>query len=84
MVKNYAEAYVTFIDSLSAVRGYACGESDGDFKDSLSKSKGLHRKAHELRKEIREFYRTVIREDIKELREQAKESNSDKLDAPSS
>jgi len=73
MIKDYAQLYMNFIDSLKNTQGYACGESDGDYKDALSKSHELLRQLQEKRKELRFFYRDEIREDIKDLRKQARE-----------
>lgn len=71
MIKDYAQMYVDFIESLENTQNYACGESEGDFKEALEKSHELLRMVREKRKELREYYRDVIRQDIKDLRQQA-------------
>ncbi len=73
LIKQYAKAYSDFIESLRFTKGYACGKSEGDFRDSLGGAREMLAKVKELRKEIRDYYKDVIREDIKDLREQASE-----------
>ena len=73
LIKEYAQLYVEFIDSLEFTRGYACGKSEGDFKDAVAAAREKYRLIKEKRAEIREFYQEVIREDIKELRQQAED-----------
>jgi hypothetical protein len=73
LILDYAQAYSDFIDSLIFTRGFACGESEGDFRDNLRESRELLVIAKQKRAAIREFYVEVIRKDIKELRQQAEE-----------
>ena len=73
LIEEYAQLYTDFIDSLRYTRGFACGKLDEDFRDKMGESKEKLRLLKEKRAEIREFYKTVIREDLKELRKQASE-----------
>ena len=73
LILDYAQAYSDFIDSLIFTRGFSCGESEGDFRDSLRESKELLVLVKQKRAAIRDFYKDVIRKDIKELRQQAEE-----------
>ena len=71
LIKDYAKAYEDFVESLRFTKGYACGESDGDFKDALKEAKEKLAVVKRLRREIRDFYVNTIRKDIKDLRKQA-------------
>ncbi len=72
MVNDYVSLYADFIAQLSETQEFACGESDGEFKTALQDSKNAWELVKEKRQEIREFYANEIREVIKELREQAR------------
>jgi len=76
LIKEYAVFYKDFVENLKFTRGYACGKSEGGFKDSLAESKDKRDLVKAKREEIREFYKNVIREDIKDLRQQASELKS--------
>ena len=39
LIDAYVQAYADFIASLDFVRGYGCGDTDGDFKDAMASSK---------------------------------------------
>lgn len=71
MIKEYAVSYQAFIDVLYESKDYACGESEGAFKDAMNRARMQILEARQQRLEIRNYYQTVIREDIKALREQA-------------
>ena len=60
MIKEYAQLYVNFIDSLKNTQGYACGESDGDYKEALGRAHQLLRQIQDKRKELRFYYRDEI------------------------
>ena len=77
LIKEYAQLYADFIESLRFTRGYACGKSEGDFKDALAAAKEKYELVKEKREEIRNYYKDVIREDIKELRQQAEDMDSE-------
>lgn len=71
MIKEYAISYQEFIDILYESKDYACGESEGAFKDAMTRARMQLLEARQMRLEIRNYYQTVIREDIKDLRDQA-------------
>lgn len=83
LIREYAQLYVDFIASLGATQDYACGESDGDFREALARSHELLKQLRDKRREIREFYRDEIREDIKKLREQARLMRQENLNEES-
>lgn len=73
MIREYAQLYVDFIESLENTQEYACGDSEGDFREALARSRTLLRQVRQKRQELRRFYGEEIRQDIKALREQARE-----------
>ena len=76
MVREYADLYTDFIDYLVDSKGLVCGESDGAYKDILANARAKLQEARAKRSAIREFYRTVIRQDIQDLRSQAADLRS--------
>lgn len=71
MIKEYALSYQAFIDILYESKDYACGESEGAFKDAMTRARMQLLEARQMRLENRNYYQTVIRQDIKDLRDQA-------------
>lgn len=74
MVDEYVSLYEDFIASLKNSQQYACGESEGAFKDAVKDAIAKHKLAVQKRKEIFEFYKNVVREDIRALRESLPET----------
>lgn len=70
LISDYSQAYSDFVDSLIFTRGNACN-TDSDFRDALRNSKELLVVVKQKRADIREFYTGIIREDIRDLRQQA-------------
>lgn len=73
-IKQYATDYNVFIDWLRESQDYACGQAKGVFKESVKKAREQLAVARESRKEVRRFYQEVIRQDIKDLRNQKSET----------
>ncbi len=71
MLKEYTQLYTSFIAELEASGEVVCGDSNQPFRDLLSRSKDSLEELRAKRQEIRQFYAHTLREDIKELREQA-------------
>ncbi len=72
MIKKFKDDYDLFIQKLMNTRNYTCGKSEGQYKNALNESKiqlGIVRQDSE---DIKEFFKTTIREDIAKLKEQAK------------
>ncbi|MFC1622137.1 hypothetical protein ACFL13_02005 [Patescibacteria group bacterium] len=76
MVVDYSENYFAFVELLKEAQGTECGEFSGEgFKSKMAEARQQWRGTKGKRAEIREFYKSVIREDIKDLREQARDLN---------
>lgn len=73
MIKDYAQSYVTFIEELENSQENVCGQSEGAFKQNMEQSRSYFKIVVEKRREIRKYYAEVIREDIKNIRAQARE-----------
>ena len=71
LVLEYARLYEDFILELEVSEDYACGESEGAYKETLEAAKDKLSIAREKRKEIVEYYRTEVRGAIQDLRNQA-------------
>ena len=70
LAKKYASEYVYFISLIRGSEQYVCGQSDGKYKDSLKEAREQLKVVHEARKAFTDFYKTNIRNDIKDLRNQ--------------
>jgi len=75
LVQTHASKYVEFVDSVSNLSGHVCDGSSNKFGNFLGLSKDKLEATIQDRKQIKEFYTSVIREDLKDLREQAREAN---------
>ncbi|MFC1722313.1 hypothetical protein ACFL0C_01550 [Patescibacteria group bacterium] len=75
MVLEYTQAYADFIELLESSKEYACGESEGAYRNTLKAAKEQLLVTKELRRELTKYYRKDIRNDIKDLREQARSLN---------
>ena len=73
--KQVAADYEEFIQKLKAARELACGNSQGQFVEAMKTAREQLKKVHEEVKEIRTYFKEVIKEDIKDLRDQKKESS---------
>ena len=80
MVVEYAESYVAFIAQLENSQDNACGESEGAFKDHMKEVRGMFKTLMEQRLAIRKYYVEVIRQDIKEIRDQAREQAAEQVE----
>lgn len=75
LAKKYASEYEYFISLLSGTEKYACGESNGEYKNAYQEARGQLQIAKDARKNIVDFYKEVIRTDIQKLREQTPTGN---------
>jgi len=73
LIKTYVQEYTKFIDILKGALASTCGESQGTFKEGLQNARAQLREARTARRAIWEFYKNTIREDIKNLRQQAEQ-----------
>jgi len=65
--------YALFIDKLAETRNFTCGHSEGQFKAALQAAKDQLNIVREDAKDIKEFYSTEIKADLKSLKEQKRE-----------
>lgn len=73
MIDEYIAEYKEFIDLLRVAAGIDCVNAQSEFKEALQQARVQMMAVQDKRRELLEFYREVLREDIKELREQASE-----------
>lgn len=66
----YATAYEAFITELEATKQYPCGESEGAFLDQFQKSRTKLLEVRSIGLDIRIFYQSTIKPDVRALREQ--------------
>lgn len=69
-VAKFSQDHAAFIEQLKQARQYACGESSGQFKTEMQKARELAATLKLDAQDIRAFYQTVIRADIKAVRAQ--------------
>lgn len=62
---------------LNETKEFACGHSEGDFKDKLTKTKTMMASIHQEAMDIRMFVQTTLRADIQSLRNQKIEEKKD-------
>lgn len=75
-IKELAVAYAVFIEKLRLTQQYACGESHGAFVRSLGASRYQLDVFKSAVADARNYYQTVIRADIAELRDQVRISGA--------
>lgn len=71
-IEKVASDYGVFVAALKETKNYACGESQGQFRNKLQESRKLLGTVKQDRKETREYVVNTIIPDIKSLREQLK------------
>ncbi len=69
IVQNRAE-YATFITMLESAQEYACGESEGQFRQAMEDARMQLREVRQATAEIRNQYQTEVRSALVDLREQ--------------
>jgi len=69
-INKFAKDYSAFINTLKESQSYGCGHSEGQFKAKLEEARSLLRVVFEDVREIKNYYRTVIRPDLQTLRQQ--------------
>ncbi len=68
-IEKFNTDRVAFIDALKKTHEFACGDSQGAFKDALTNAQAKHKVLLADSKDIRNFYQTTIRADLKALRD---------------
>lgn len=77
MIDSVVTTYQTFLSTLKETQSNACGESDGEFKNKLGESRRILPEVKEGIEDIREYYKSTIRPDILELRDQLEDNGTD-------
>lgn len=68
-IEKFNTDRVAFIDALKKTQVYACGDSQGAFKDALTDAQAKQKLVLADSKDIRNYYQTTIRADLKALRD---------------
>ena len=69
-IRDFSAAWNTYFELLQKTKEYACGESEGEFRTALKTARDQLRVVRQHAAEIRNFYQTVIRPDIQDLKSQ--------------
>jgi|GEM_PF-3498242 len=72
-VANLNQAHQDFIDSLKETQQYACGQSDGQFRNKLGESRRVIAEVKEAIRDIRQFYAGTVRVHLLQIRNQWQE-----------
>ena len=76
-VKNLEPLYDNYIQKLKDTKSYACGQSEGQFAKSLQEARAELKKLRDAIFDIRTFYQTTIRPDIRALKDQKPTTNEE-------
>ncbi len=76
LIKQYANQYQLFIDTLEESEENTCGGSQGEYANKLRLAQGYLKQARETRRSIWDFYRNTLRKDMFELRKQIEQEES--------
>jgi len=71
-LQTMAAVMETHYSELDQTRQYACGRSDGEFREQLQKARQSRTEIRDLTKDIKKFYQTEIRPKVIQLKTQAK------------
>ncbi|MEA1926015.1 MAG: hypothetical protein U9M90_02075 [Patescibacteria group bacterium] len=77
-VQALHDAHALFIDELKNTRDHICGESEGAFVKQLGEARKMIPEVRSKLLDVREYYRTVIRPDLLDLRKQIVDKYEDK------
>lgn len=69
-IAKFEADYASFIAKLKETQGFACGKSDGEFRDKLRESKELLPILRSDAQDIRQYFVNTIKVDIKAIRDQ--------------
>lgn len=73
-IQEFASSYTIFIDKLAESKGYACGDSEGQFRSTIEESINLLKEFRQNAEDIIDFVKSTIKPNIEALRNQ--DSNS--------
>lgn len=76
-IKKFSTDYQAYITKLGQTKGFACGNSEGNFKSKLEESRSALKLVLEDAKDIQKFYKDEIKPDIQKLREQLKQKEEE-------
>jgi chromosome segregation ATPase len=69
-VADFTEAYAAYMTLLDETKNYTCGQSHGDFAAKLKEVRAQLKIVHQMAADIRNFWRTVIRVDLLDIKKQ--------------
>ncbi len=75
-IAKFSTDYLVYITRLNGTKAYACGKSEGEFKNELKSAKDLLKAVQDDSEEIRSFYQETIKPDLKALRKQNVNTNT--------
>lgn len=70
MIREFAGTYTSFINKLKDAKTYACGNSEGQFREAVEEALELLRDSRQQAKDIADFLKTTIKQDLQDLRNQ--------------
>ena len=78
-IKKFTSDYDIFIEKLENTGNYSCGQSEGEFLNSLEEAKTALQTVLQDAKDIKNYYTEVIKKEISDLREQKPPRSQDNL-----
>ncbi len=72
------DTHALFIGELENTQDYACGKSEGEFVKQLGEARRMIPEVRSKLLDVREYYQTVIRPDLLDIRKQITEKYEDK------
>lgn len=74
-VQELEAEHKSFIEGLEATEEYECGSSDGKFREKLGEARKMSVEVRAKLVDVRNYYQTVVRPEIIELREQLEDED---------
>lgn len=75
-IEGLDQKYANHIEALKETQQFACGESEGKFKNELAEARILLKEARDSLLETRSYYQSTLRPALVELRQKLAGSNS--------
>lgn len=82
-IQKFSSDYAIYIQALKNTQAYACGKSEGEFRNSWRQVKTALAQVHKDAVELRTFYATVLKPEVNRVRTQIRatqEANSTTTD----
>lgn len=78
LMSRFSEQYNAYIGLLKETRDYACGQSEGQFKDKLVQSRNQLKNVHMVSAEMRTFFSGTLKLHLLELKEEIQTNTASK------